>query len=325
MGSVVFRAVAALLLAACWQWPFAAAAQERYPNRPLKIVVGFAPGGSSDIAARVIAEHLSKKLNQPVIVENKPGGGGMIAADQVAKAAPDGYTLFLVPSGHGVMAAMRASLPFEPVNDFTWLSTLVTYGMVFGVRPDSPHKSLGDVIAASKAAPKSISYYSVGPGTAHHLLGEWLNAAAGIEMVHVPYRGSTPALSDFMSGRVDLMIDTMTFALPQTEGGNVRPLAVTSRDRPERMAGVPFSGTVVEGLEYESWLGLAAPKNLPPDIVELLHRSIAESVASPEFAAKMLTIGAAAKSSTPVDFRARVEREIAQFSKVVASRAIVKE
>lgn len=324
MDSTVFRAVLALVVALCWQLPVASA-QERFPSRPLKIVVGFAPGGSSDITARVIAEHLSRKLGQPAIVENKPGGGGLIAADQVAKALPDGYTLFLVPSGHGVMAAMRQNLPFDAVNDFSWLSTLVTYGMVFGVRLDSPYKSLNELIAASKAAPKSLSYYSVGPGTAHHLLGEWLNAAAGIELLHVPYRGSNPALADFLTGRVDLMIDTMTFALPQTEGGKVRPLAVTSRERPGLMADVPFSGSVVDGLEYESWLGLAAPKNLPPDIVELLHRSIVESVASPEFVAKMATIGAIAKSSTPADFRARLEREIAQFSRVVTSRSIARE
>jgi tripartite-type tricarboxylate transporter receptor subunit TctC len=316
--------ILAAALALC-ALPSAASAQDRFPNRPLKIVVGFTPGGSSDIAARVIGEHLSKRLGQPVVIENKPGAGGALAADQVAKAPADGYTLLLVPSGHGVLGAMRQSLPFEVVNDFTWLSTLVTYGMVFGVRPGSPYKSLGDVIAASKAAPNALSYYSVGKGTAHHLLGEWLNAAAGIELLHVPYRGSGPALTDFMAGRVDLMIDTMTFALPQTEGGNVRPIAVTSRERPKGMADVPFSGAVVDGLEYESWLGLCAPKNLPPDVAELLHRTIVESVASPEFAEKMLTIGAAAKSSTMADFRARLEREIAQFSRIVAARAIAKE
>jgi tripartite-type tricarboxylate transporter receptor subunit TctC len=220
---------------------------------------------------------------------------------------------------------MRRQLPFDALDDFTWLSTLVTYGMVYGVRTDSPFRSLGDLVTAAKAAPKSLSYYSVGVGTAHHLLGEWLNAATGIELLHVPYRGSAAALTDFLAGRVDLMIDTMTFALPQTEGGKVRPLAVTSKDRPDAMKDIPFSGTVAEGLEYESWLGLIAPKGLPPDVLDRLSTAIRESVASPEFAAKMTPLGATARVSAPAAFRARVERDIAHFKRVVAARSIAPE
>jgi tripartite-type tricarboxylate transporter receptor subunit TctC len=325
MIGTIARYGVAMALAALTLAPAASQAQP-FPSRPLKIVVGFAPGGSSDLTARAIGDVLSKRLGQPIIIENKPGAGGLTATDQVAKATPDGYTLWLVPSGHSVTGAMRKNLPFHAVDDFTWLSTLVTYGMAFGVRPDSPYKTLAEFIAAAKAAPpKSMSYYSVGPGTAHHLLGEWLNAAAGIELVHVPYRGSTPALADFISGRVDLMIDTMTFVLPQTEGGNVRPLAVTSSDRPGIMANVPFSGSIIEGLEYESWLGLAAPKGLPADVAKVLVDAIRESVKSPEFAAKMAPLGAAPKDSTSAELRARVERDIERFKRVVAARSIAAE
>jgi tripartite-type tricarboxylate transporter receptor subunit TctC len=324
MKLVVSRFWLALAAAVLTLWSGAVDAQE-FPNRPLRIIVGFTPGGSSDITARAIGDVLSKKLGQPVIVENRPGAGGLTATDQVAKAPPDGYTLLLVASNHGIVAAMRKQLPFDALNDFTWLSTLVTYGMVYGVRTDSPIRSLGDVIAAAKAAPKSLSYYSVGVGTAHHLLGEWLNAAAGIELLHVPYRGSAAALADFLAGRVDLMIDTMTFALPQTEGGKVRPLAVTSKDRPDAMKDIPFSGTVAEGLEYDSWLGLIAPKGLPPEVLERLSQAIRESVASPEFAAKMTPLGATTRVSTSAEFRARVERDIEHFKRVVTARGITPE
>jgi tripartite-type tricarboxylate transporter receptor subunit TctC len=324
MKRTVSRSWLALAATVLTLWSGALHAQE-FPNRPLRIIVGFTPGGSSDITARAIGDVLSKKLGQPVIVENRPGAGGLTATDQVAKAPPDGYTMLLVASNHGILPAMRRQLPFDALDDFTWLSTLVTYGMVYGVRIDSPFRSLGDLIAAAKAAPKSISYYSVGVGTAHHLLGEWLNAAAGIELLHVPYRGSAAALTDFLAGRVDLMIDTMTFALPQTEGGKVRPLAVTSKDRPQAMKDIPSAGSVAEGVEYDSWLGLIAPKGLPPEVLERLSRAIRESVASPEFAAKMTPLGATARVSTPAEFRARVERDIAHFKRVVAARNIAPE
>jgi tripartite-type tricarboxylate transporter receptor subunit TctC len=324
MIAAITRPCLALVVAIFAVWPRISYSQE-FPGRPLKIVVGFAPGGSSDMAARAIADLLPKQLGQSVIVENKPGAGGLNAADQVAKSLPDGYTLLLVASAHAVTGAMRRQLPFDPVSDFTWLSTLVSYGMVYGVRSDSPYKSLGDLISAARTAPRSLSYYSFGVGTAHHLLGEWLNAATGIELVHVPYRGSSQALSDFVAGRVDLMIDTMTFALPQAEGGNLRALAVTSRDRPGLMAEVPFSGSLVEGLEYESWLGLAAPKNLPPDVAERLAQATREVVRSPEFIAKMSALGATAKESTSAGFRSRVERDIAHFKSIVNARSIGQE
>ena len=294
-------------------------------GRPVRIVVGFSPGGSTDIAARAIADPLAARLGQPVIVENRPGAGGLTAADLVAKSAPDGATLLLVSSAHAVTAAMRRELPFDPLTDFTWLSTLVTYGMVYGVRPDAPYASLRDLIAAARAAPGSLSYYSVGVGTAHHLLGEWLNAGAGVELVHVPYRGSSQALPDFIAGRVDLMIDTMTFALPQARAGKVRPLAVTSRNAPPAMAEVPFSGSVIAGLAYESWLGLAAPKNLAPETAARLAAAIRDEVGNPAFAARMAALGADAHDSTPEGFRERVERDIASFQHVVSARAIARE
>jgi tripartite-type tricarboxylate transporter receptor subunit TctC len=297
-------------------------AGNEYPDRPVRIVVGFAPGGSSDTAARLVAERLARKLGQPVIVENKPGAGGMNATTQLLRDPADGYSLLLLASAHSVASAMRANLPFHPVDGLEWISTVATYGMVFGVRPDSPYGSLTEIVAAAKAKPGSISFYSVGFGTGHHLLGEWLNAATGAQLLHVPYRGSSPALTDFLGGRVDLMIDTMTFAYPQALAGAVRPLAVTTKHVPPELKDVPYSGDVVAGLEYESWLGIAARKGIPGNIAERLRQDVVEIVQSEDFKKRMQELGANATSSTAAEFASRVRREIDEFNKIIDARGI---
>jgi tripartite-type tricarboxylate transporter receptor subunit TctC len=297
-------------------------AGDEYPDRPVRIVVGFSPGGSSDTAARLVAERLARKLGQPVIVENKPGAGGMLATTQLLREPADGYSLLLLASAHSVAAAMRANLPFDPVNDLEWISTVATYGMVFRVLRTSPYGSLAEIVAAAKAKPGSISFYSVGFGTGHHLLGEWLNAATGAQLLHVPYRGSSPALTDFLGGRVDLMIDTMTFAYPQTLAGAVRPLAVTTKRVPAELKDVPYSGDVVAGLEYESWLGIAAKKGIPKKIAERLRQDVVEIVQSNDFKKRMQELGANASPSTAVEFASRVRREIDEFNKVIDARGI---
>jgi len=321
MGKLGVRAVfaAAFALTAAM---LPARAQEAYPTHPVKIIVGFAPGGSSDIVARLVAEKLTVRLGKPVVVENKPGAGGFLATSQVLRQPADGYSLLLLASAHSVTAAMRASMPFDPVEDLDWLTTAATYGMVFGVRPDSPYASFVDIIAAAKSKPKTLTYYSVGDGTAHHLLGEWLSAATGTEFIHVPYRGSSAALPDFLAGRVDMMIDTMTFALPQMTAGAMRPLAVTSRKVPPEMAKVPFSGDIVPGLAYESWLGLAMRKGAPPEVVDKLRREITAIVLSDEFAQELAKFGANATASTGAEFADRIRREIKEFNHVVDARGI---
>jgi tripartite-type tricarboxylate transporter receptor subunit TctC len=285
-------------------------AADAYPNRPVRIVVGFAPGGSSDTAARLVGDRLSKQLGQPVVIENKPGAGGMLATTQVLNEAADGYSLLLLASAHSVAAAMRAKLAFDPVEDLEW------------IRPGSPYKSLAELITAGKAKPGSISFYSVGFGTGHHLLGEWINAATGAGLLHVPYRGSTPALADFLGGRVDVMIDTMTFAYPQSLAGSVRPLAVTTREVPAEMKSVAFSGDIVPGLEYESWLGIAAKKGIPAKVADRLRQEIVAIVKSDDFQKEMRGLGANATPSTAIEFAVRVKREIAEFNKVIEARGI---
>lgn len=299
-----------------------ALAAEWRPAKPVRILVGFAPGGSSDIVARLIAPGLAASLGQQVIVENKPGAGGALAADMVAKSAPDGTTLLLAPSGHGTMAAMRSTLPFKPVDDFAWITTLTRYPMVFAVSPSSPIRNLTDLLATAKAKAGSLTYSSVGVGTAHHLIGEWLNAETGANLVHVPFKGGTAAATEVIAGRIDLLIETMTLALPMVLSGQLRALAVSSDSPVSAMPQVPTASTVVPTLRYESWLGLAAAGGTPSEAVRGLHAALMKVLDDAPVKQRLSDLGGGAAPSTPEAFKARVEDDIARFQRVVASRKI---
>ncbi len=299
-----------------------ALAQSDYPSRPIRMIVGGTPASSGDIGARLLAIKLAERLGQPVIVENKPGATGALAAAEVARAEPDGHVLLFTASWHSVAAAVKKTLPYDTLNDFTFVSTFMTYGMILWVRPASPFKRLEDLIAFAKANPGKLTFYSVGAGSAHHLIGEWFNSLTGAELVHVPYKGSPAAFPDFMAGRVDVMIDTMTFGLTQVTGGKARALAITSREPIPELPGVPTMSTVLPELEYESWLGLLAPRGLAPRVLERVNREVREIAALPEVAARIRDLGAIPAPSSPAEFRARSEREIARFKSIVAARRI---
>ncbi len=211
----------------------------------------------------MVAQQLSPLLRQPVVVENKPGAGGVIGSDTVAKAAPDGYTLLLATAGHSTAAAMMEKLPFDPVKDFAWISTITTYPFAIATASESPIRSLDDLVRRAKAAPGKVTYSSAGVGTSHHLLGEWLSAEAGIEMNHIPFKGGTSPLTEVLAGRVDIMIETMTLVLPHMQSGKLRGLAVTSPEPKDYLPGVPPASKSVPGLVFQSWLGIAAPAGTP--------------------------------------------------------------
>ena len=295
---------------------------DAWPTRPVRLLVGFAPGGSSDIVARLIAQHLSASLGQPFVVENRPGAGGMIAAEAIAKAAPDGYTLVLLPSGHASQAAMLAKLPFHPIDDFAWVSTATVYPMFLAVAEASPIRSFSDLISRAKANPGKISYSSVGIGTAHHLIGEWINAEAGVELTHVPYKGGTAPLTDVLSGQVDLMVETATTALPHLKSGRLRALAVTSTAGKELLAGVPAASETLPNLQYESWLGIAAPAKTPASLVSSLNREVTRILGKPDVVQRLAELGGKATPSSPEAFRDRVASDIAKFRQIVATRGI---
>ena len=295
---------------------------QSYPDRPVRIIVGFPPGGSSDTVARVVAQHLSPLLGQPVVVENKPGAGGVIGSDAVAKAPRDGYTLLLATAGHSTAAAMMQKLPFDAVKDFAWITTVTTYPFAIATASDSSIKSLPDLIAKAKAAPGKMTYSSAGVGTSHHLLGEWLSSQAGIEMNHIPFKGGTSPLTEVLAGRVDVMIETMTLVLPHIKSGKLRGLAVTSPEPKDYLPDVPPASNSVPGLVFQSWLGIAAPAGTLSQVVEKLNSSLRKVLAEPEVQKRLAALGGGAAPVSPDDMRRQVEAEIERWKKLVDSRGI---
>ena len=297
-------------------------AQDNWPTRPIKLLVGFAPGGSSDMVARLIATPLGERLGQPVVVENRAGAGGNIAAEAVAKATPDGYTLVLLPSGHSSNAAMKKSLPFDPVGDFAWVSTVTTYPLTLSVRPDSPITSFKDFIERVRKEPNRYTYTSVGVGTAMHLYGEWLMAESGGAAMHVPFRGGTAPMMELLAGRVDVMIDTMTTTAPLFKDNRVRVLATSAPAGHKALPGVPAVADSFTGVVFDSWLGVAGPKSMPTAVVERLNRELRAVLEQPAIRQRLTDWGGTPQASTPEQFRQRVDSEIRQLGRIVTERKI---
>jgi len=298
-------------------------AQTNWPNKPIKMLLGYPPGGGSDIVARLIAKNLGDRLGHNVIVENHPGAGGIIAADLAAKSSPDGYTLFFVPSGHASIAALkRKNSTYDAINDFTWISTVTTYPLALTVAPDSPFKNLDDLLLAAKKEPGKYTYSSVGVGTAMHIMAEWIFSEAKVDVVHVPFKGGTQPFQELLAGRVDLMIDTMTLTANLLKDKRVRLLAVTS---PKGMSPIVGANTVADslpGVQFESWLGVAAPANLPSEISSRLNKEIVAVVNQPDVRQRLIDFGGKPQTSTSIEFKNRVQRDIDNLSKVVDARGI---
>jgi tripartite-type tricarboxylate transporter receptor subunit TctC len=297
-------------------------AQDAWPTRPIKLLVGFAPGGSSDMVARLIATPLGERLGQPVVVENRAGAGGNIAADAVAKATPDGYTLVLLPSGHSSNAAMKKNLPFDAVNDFAWVSTVTTYPLTLSVKPNSPITSFRDFVQRVRSEPNRYTYTSVGVGTAMHLFGEWLMAESGGVATHVPFKGGTAPMMELLAGRVDVMIDTMTTTAPLFKENRVRVLATTAPAGQNALPGVPSVADSFPGVVFDSWLGIAGTKGTPPAVVERLNRELRAVLELPAVKQRLTDWGGHPQASTPAEFRSRVDGEIRQLSRIVSERKI---
>jgi tripartite-type tricarboxylate transporter receptor subunit TctC len=298
-----------------------ARAQE-YPAKPMKLLIGFPPGGNVDVVGRIVAAKMSEGLGQQVVPENRTGAGGIIANDAVAKAAPDGYTLLLVSGAHVTQAAVRASLPYDPVHAFAWVSTVVKYPLVIEVRADSRFKTLDQFIAHVKANPGKVYYPSPGMGTLYHLAAEQFVAMAGIEMQHVPFRGGAEPLTEVLSGRMELLFDALTNSYPQIKAGKFRPLAVTSLAPSAALPGVPVAAQSVPGYEASSFSGIATTAGTPPAVVERLNRELRRTLALPDIAQRFAEWGGQPEASSPDEMRAYVEREIAKWKRVVEQRKI---
>ena len=293
-----------------------------FPNRPMRFVVGFAAGSSTDIVSRMLAQRMSERFAQPVVVEQKVGFGGAIANDFVSKSNPDGLNLVLLTGGHPTSAAIIKKLPYDPVKDFGMVSTIVTYPMVISVVKESSIKSLAELIALAKAKPGQISFSSTGAGSLHHLLGEWLSIEAGINMLHVPFKGAAPAMMELLGGRTDVMIETATFTFGQLKGGKIRALAVSSESRSPMAPDIPTVSETLPGIEFSSWLGVAVAPGTPKPIVDKLNHEIRLFLDTPEVNQKFSEFGGTPAPSSPEEMRARIDREITRWKKVVEIKHI---
>jgi tripartite-type tricarboxylate transporter receptor subunit TctC len=298
------------------------AGAQTYPNKPIRLINGFAAGGNADVVARLVAEKMSARLGQPIILESKPGAGTLIANGYVAKSDPDGYTLLLVSGAFPTSAVTAKSLTFDPVSDFAWVSMMISYPLAVVVKADSPIKSVQDLLAAAKARPGQLNYPSPGTWSLVHLAVELFNAEARVETVHIPFRGGAEPMTQLLAGRMDFGFETLTFARPQLSAGSVRAIAVTSRERIPDMKDVPAVAETLSGYEAISFLGIAAPAGTPPSIVEKLQQEVKRAVEDPEIQARFREMGGVTWANTPEAMKAFMAGEIKKWKDIAAARKI---
>ena len=296
-----------------------AASAADYPTKPIRIVVPFPPGGTTDILARAVAQKLSETWNQQVIVDNRPGAGGNIGADLVAKAAPDGYTLVMGTVGtHAINPNLYRKMPYDHVKDFAPIILVAGVPNVLVVNPSLPVHTVRELIDYAKANPGKLNFASSGNGTSIHLSGELFKTMANVQMTHVPYKGSAPALADLLGGQVQLMFDNLPSSLGLIKGGKLRAVAVTSTTRAAALPDVPtIAESGLPGFEASSWFGLLAPAGTPHDIVAKLNGVIAAWLATPDAKDKLLAQGAIAAGGSPEAFAKHIDSETSKWAKVV--------
>ena len=298
----------------------ATGAAAQYPSKPIHIVVPSAPGDGSDLTARLISDKLAAALGQPVIVDNKLGAGGVVGTEFAARQPADGYTLIMANAGsHAINAALYSKLSYDPAKDFTAVALVAVSPNMMSINPSLPVKSVGEFIAYAKAHPGEINYASGGNGSSAHLSAELFKSMTGIQMNHVPYKGSTPALTDLIGGQVQVMIGNLPPMLPHAKAGKLRALAVTTL---KRYPGLPDVPTVAEsglaGFETVAWFGLFAPAGTPKEIVSRLNRAVNAIVAQPDLRERLLGLGMEPSLGSPEDYTARQAADIAKWKKVVA-------
>ncbi len=299
---------------------------QTFPARPLKLVVPFPPGGSTDVIARMIAQRLGEALKTTVVVDNRPGVGSVLGTDVVAKAAADGYTL--VVSANPAIAPgplMRNSMPYDPVRDFTHLALLGTFPNGFVVRADHPAKSMAEFVALARAKPGVMNYSSAGLGSAGFLTGELLKQAAGISMVHVPYKGSGPAITDLIGGQLDGMFESLVTATGYVRGGKLRLLAVSGDGRSKTFPDVPALNEVVPGVVGGAWFGISAPARLPGDIAQRLQAEVQAIVNAPDMQTRLSELGMTPLPLGGADFAAFIQAENRRWGPVIKAGRITVE
>jgi tripartite-type tricarboxylate transporter receptor subunit TctC len=287
------------------------------PTRPVRIIVGFPPGGPTDILARLIGRWLQERLGQPFVIENRPGAGGNLATQAVVNAEADGSTLLLVSHANAINATLYEKLPFNFLNDIVPVAGLAQLPNVVEVHPDVPVKTIAELIAYAKANPGKVNYASAGNGTSPHLAAELFRAMTGIDIVHIPYRGSGPALKDMIAGQVQLMFDPIASSVELVKGGQLRALAVTSAERSGALPNVPTVTDTVPGYVFVGWFGIGAPKGTPAQIVEKLNREINAGLTEATMKQRFADLGAAAHVVSPAQYFEFITAETEKFGKAV--------
>jgi tripartite-type tricarboxylate transporter receptor subunit TctC len=304
-------------------WPLAARAQARFPSKTIRIIVPFTPGGSNDVVAREIATGLQTNLNQTTVVENKPGGGGTIAYSYVAKSPPDGYTMLIVPASFTIGPHLSRNPVYHPVKDFAPINQVADVPFVMVVPAALPVRTVQEFIALAKSSPNKLTSGSVGVGTPQHLAGELFKLQAGVDLIHVPFRGATMVIPDLLAGRIDMFIGAINSLLPLIREGGLRALAATSL---KRIASLPDLPTMSEagfpGFEVGSGVGLVAPAGTPPVIIDTLNREITKIIATPGFHQRMTAIGVDVVGTTPAGFAKIISDDYEKWGKVIAAAGI---
>ena len=290
---------------------------QAYPTRPVRIIVGFPPGGGTDVLARIIGQRLSERLGQPVVIENRPGAGSIIATESVVRASPDGYTLLMVGTFNAVNATLYEKLNYNFIRDIVAVAGISRVPNVMVVPPSFPAKTVAEFIVYAKASSGKITLGSEGNGGASHISGELFKMLAGIDMLHVPYRGAAPALTDLLAGQVQVMFATMPAAIQYIRAGNLRALAVTTAARSDALPNIPAVGEFVPGYEASSWYGIGAPKKTPPAIVERLNKETNAAIAEPKLKVRFADLGAEPLSMTSGEFAKFIVEETEKWGKVV--------
>ncbi|HEY6134168.1 MAG TPA: tripartite tricarboxylate transporter substrate binding protein [Rubrivivax sp.] len=310
-GVALLAAIGSLLLAA-------PARSQDYPNKPVRIIVPFAPGGSADVFGRYVAQRLQESLGQSVVIDNRPGGGSVIGTDAVAKAAPDGYTLLLMSNTHTVNESLIPTKPFQLMRDFVPIAPISESDLVLVARANLPTNTLGELIKAAKARPGGMSYASSGPGTPYHMAGELFKAMAGISVVHIPYRGSAGARTDVLGGQLEMMFDAIPTMTEHIKGGKVKALATTGSKRSAILPDVPtMSEAGVPGYEATLWLGLMAPKGTPVAVVNRLNAEVAKITSSADTRRAWAAQGTAAMTMGVDEFTRYMNDDITKWARIV--------
>jgi len=293
---------------------------QAYPAKPIRIVVPYPPGGTTDVLARILGQRITEHMGQAVIIDNRGGGGGTIGTEAVARSAPDGYTLVLgTVATHGINSHVSKKIPYDPIADFAPIAALAQNIICVAANPSLPVHTIGELVDYAKQYPGRLSFASSGTGTPHHLAGEFLNQMAGITMVHVPYKGATPAVLDTITGQVQIGFLSLATALPHVKAGKLRLLAVVEGTRSSAMPDVPTVGETVKGFEISSWLGLFAPAGTPPAVIQKLNAEVVRTLNSPDTRTSLEAQGLNIVVNSPEQFAAQVKLDYERWGKLIKS------